>query len=438
MKVFTELTRSLPLFRSHAYERAVVRLASGPVGGVVGARGRVVLKRVRRLRRALVVADVNIGDAILLQPAVAALRHRFPSCRVDFAFNHKLAALLGADPEIDTALPVLHGGTNDPDGNLERIRSVLRKRDYDLVISFCPFIGARRLNEAGCPVVTPLGFAVELLRAVADDRIAAMPFRAAAWVDRLAEQLPAVAPARSTPAEYGGTRVFLPPESLEAADGWLAAAGIEADEAAVFVNPDTSNYSTFLGADLHVALIRELLASGRIDAILLGRGFTYVGVEDEILGSLDPGERARVHRAPPGLSLEELAAVIDRCGAYVGGDTGPLHIAAARKVAPPGAPPAANRTAVVGVFKATEPRIYGYDSARRDMIGSSQQAPAVAVDDRPNCKNLTCSVQRISSSCPAVACHERLDGVRVARAVLGVLSSQPGEGWLPATATRGF
>jgi hypothetical protein len=93
---------------------------------------------------------------------------------------------------------------------------------------------------------------------------------------------------------------------------------------------------------------------------------------------------------------------------------------------------------VVGVFKATEPRLYGYDSHRPDMADSSQDAVAVTVEQRPPCKNLTCSLQRVTASCPAVACHDALEAGLVVRHTLSALAAAPPrQEVLPATGSLG-
>jgi ADP-heptose:LPS heptosyltransferase len=419
MRLFTELTRALPFFRSHAYERAVVRLAAGPVGSTIGERGLAAIRRVRSLRRALIVADTNLGDAVLLQPSIAALHHRFPTCHVDYAFNRKMARLIGPDPAIHTAHPVFSGGDGSRAADLEALREVLRRGRYDLVVNFCPFFTGRDLGSAGVSVIHPLGFAIELLRAHREGGVASMAYRAMAWTDRLTAECAGAALARTSPTPFAGTRVFVRTSAARRARRLLDGRG-----PAVFVNPDTSNHSTFLGVDLHVELIRRLVETDLVGALVLGRGFTFRRVEDEILERLPAALRDRVVPCPDRLDLEDLAALVDSCRLYIGGDTGPLHIAAARKVDPEVRHRFANRTAVIGVFKASDPRIYGYDSDRAEMIGSSQQAPAITVEGLPPCKNLTCSLQRISASCAAVACQKALTAEAVALAAITLLAAE--------------
>jgi ADP-heptose:LPS heptosyltransferase len=432
MKLFTELTRALPIFRSHSYERTVVGLAAGRLGSMVARRATAPVERVNAMRRALVVADTNIGDALLLQPSVAALRHRFPACRVEYVCNHKMTRLIGDDPAVDTTHAVLRGGPADRPANAERLQAVLEPHRYDLVINFCPFLSSRDLAVGKAAVVHPLAFAIELLRSHRNGELAAMPFRVMTWLDDLTRRMPAVAPSRDFAPSYPGTRIFVPSASAARAARVFDDHGLDDDQAVAFVNPDTSNYTTFAGARFNTDVIRRLLASSRVDAVIIGRGFTFSGVETEIVNALSPDERERVVVCPESLTLDDFAALVDRCAAYVGGDTGPLHVAAARKIDPEGAVSYRNRVAVVGVFKATDPRIYGYDTDRTDMVDSSQSAPAITVEARPPCKNLTCSMQRISASCPALVCQDNLRPDEVAdRTIFAISDRRPGSPRLP-------
>jgi hypothetical protein len=133
---------------------------------------------------------------------------------------------------------------------------------------------------------------------------------------------------------------------------------------------------------------------------------------------------------PPEFSLVDLAALVDHCDVFVSGDTGPLHIAAARKHVVGTGTELRNRTSIVNVFKATDPRIYGYDSARPDLIDAGQEAPATVFSAEPPCKRLSCSLQRITASCAATLCQGELDGREVAASILEALERwRPGRGW---------
>ena len=81
-----------------------------------------------------------------------------------------------------------------------------------------------------------------------------------------------------------------------------------------------------------------------------------------MLGDLKEEERKRLTIVPKSMNLDAYAALIDFADFFISGDTGPLHIGAARKVSKTGTRKFRNRTYVVSVFGATNARMSGYDS----------------------------------------------------------------------------
>jgi ADP-heptose:LPS heptosyltransferase len=421
MKTVTDILHHLPVSWSKPVERLVLGLASGPAVDLVRRRELSALRRVRRLQRLLVIADTNIGDAIVLRPAVVALHKLLPATAIDFACNARTSALVAPDPSIRTAFPVLSGGSGRCQTNTEAIREIVDAHPYDLIVNFCPFIDAHDLRGAGCPVVMPVSLIAEVLRAYVDGTPAALSYQVERWAHRFAGACPAGgAPGPFTPI---GTGVLVSEVSLARSRRFLRDCGVSEHDPVVFVNPDTSNDSTFLGAGFLSELTRGLLDTTESATVVLGRGFKYRGIEQEILSRV--GGRDRLHLAPDQLTLEDLAALIDTVRVYIGGDTGPLHIAAARKDLPGGGAGPVNRTSVVGIFKATEPRVYGYDSHRDDMIPAHQAAPSRTFVWAPPCKSLTCSLQRVIASCPAVECQESLRVGEVLAYVVARLQASP-------------
>jgi len=93
---------------------------------------------------------------------------------------------------------------------------------------------------------------------------------------------------------------------------------------------------------------------------------------------------------------------------FISGDTGPLHIAAARKVSPTGRHPVRNRTAVLSFFGATPARLSGYDSSQPGFLAANQDAPSWTFVSRSPCRNITC-LDKLYKTCRVVRCFEGLD-----------------------------
>jgi hypothetical protein len=117
---------------------------------------------------------------------------------------------------------------------------------------------------------------------------------------------------------------------------------------------------------------------------------------------------SKVKLIPARLSLEAYAAVIDLCDVFISPDTGPLHIAAARKYSRTGRYEFSNRTAVQSYFGATPPRMSGYDSSQRGYLPANQDAPSWCHEAASACRNITC-LNKIYKTCRQVRCFEDVD-----------------------------
>jgi hypothetical protein len=286
----------VPVRATGAIDRMARGLASGPVGRALVRRQFRRLAGVSRPERVLVIADVNIGDAMLIQPAVAALDGLLPDATIDFAVNATVGPLVADDPRVGTTFAVLRGDADAPAVTAQRLREALDHADYGLVVNACPFIGDRDAASFGGAVVSPLSLAVGILDAYAGGRPAAVPIQVSALVHRALDAMPGVDVPEHPTTE--SSRVYLRAQVRRDAVALLRELDIDPTRPTVFVNPDTSNDSTFLGEDVLVEVVARMTALPSAGGVLLGRGFTYRGVEDRILEALD-GEQRRAVRLVP-------------------------------------------------------------------------------------------------------------------------------------------
>ena len=78
-------------------------------------------RKIRRLsdfKRILVISDIHIGDAVLAQTAVSALRDFFPEARIDYMVKKSVACLLDGHPDVSTLLPTFTGGQFPNEGDI--------------------------------------------------------------------------------------------------------------------------------------------------------------------------------------------------------------------------------------------------------------------------------------------------------------------------------
>jgi hypothetical protein len=123
---------------------------------------------------------------------------------------------------------------------------------------------------------------------------------------------------------------------------------------------------------------------------------------------IPPQLRSKLHIIPPSLPLEAYAALIDAADVFLTGDTGPMHIAAARRYSRSGKHQFRNRTAVLSWFGATPSRMSGYDSHQPGYLPANQDAPSWCYVAGSPCRNITC-VNKMFKTCRTVRCFERVD-----------------------------
>jgi heptosyltransferase-1/heptosyltransferase-2 len=365
------------------------------------ARARATLARAKGFDRILVVADLNIGDAIMLQSFVSALRDFLPAAQIDYAVSG-LARDLVNGPDVSTLFPIYRGSGVHADGDIDGVRHLTEARHYDLVFNLCPFFPDHAIAPPGTPVVGWTALGTLLIRALRDpDAPAHVTARTHQLVHTLME--PILPVMRDRP--FRGVSVTLSKRAAREAIDLVRAVNPD-HRPLVLMNPDASSQFTRL-PDAHLAaLLRGLLDLPA--TVVLGAGHTFPGIEARLIGMLPPRERRRVHVLPASTPLDTYTAVVDAADVYLTGDTGPLHIAAARKLPLQGTQGFRNRTRVVSVFGATPARLYGYASGHPGFLPANQDAPShVHVADSP-CRNLTC-INKTAKSCGAVRCFQQLD-----------------------------
>lgn len=302
--------------------------------------------------RFLVVRLSSIGDLVHTLPAVAALRRRFPDARIDWLVETRYRDVLLDNPDVDDLIGF------DTLGWRRRLLSpvtwaqvsesiaAIRARRYDAVLdmqgtiksSVCAFLakGERRI-----------GFTSSHLK----ERAASLLYRervapraeTSHVIDRHLDLLTAL----DIESDERAFPIVVPEDLVAAADRTLRELNLEAY---VILNPggtwETKIWSAEKFGQLAAAIQREL----RLPSLVIW----------------GPGEKSMAERIvetssgaatlAPGTSLREMIPYIERARLFVSGDTGPMHIAAARGVP------------VVGIFGPTDPARNGPFDARDEVV----------------------------------------------------------------------
>jgi ADP-heptose:LPS heptosyltransferase len=317
------------------------------------------LSRVPGVRTVVVLRANGLGDYVVAQPALAALRAAYPDARITLVTSPPVAALLDGRPSpVDEVLaaprvagvrgePGPDGPPDDPPEVVEEFCAALRARRFDLGIQLHggggnanPLLlrfGARVTAGSRAPGAAPLDRTVpwtpfqhdllrwlEVVSLVGAQPVHLRPQVAVTVADReaaadlLAPDLPSRAGARS-----GGPLVALHPGATDPRRRW------------------PPHHLGELGAALDARGARIVLLGGPGDAALV----------DEIRAGLGAAA-ARAVDLSGRLSLSAVVGVLERVDLLVGNDSGPRHLAEAVGTATVGVFTRANLVDVAPLFRA--------------------------------------------------------------------------------------
>ena len=314
--------------------------------------------------RILIVRLSAMGDIIHAMPAVAGLRREFPESRIDWAIEERWAPLLTArEPTACGEIPLspeqplvnvvhrvqmrrwrkfpLSGSTRS---EMRGLRARLRDLKYDHAIDLQGAIRSALLAKAsGAKVIAGALHPREL------------PAR---WWYNVKAHTPAEhvidQAAETVSAAFGRTidPDFAPfpacPESERWADELLGAPSAQF----AIVNPGAGWGAKCWPADRYSALVRILGEHGIFSLVNAGPG------EGDLARKVCAGNEAWARMVE--CSLLQLIALTRRAALFVGGDTGPVHLASAMSVP------------VVAIFGPTDPSRNGPYGGRFVVLRNSE------------------------------------------------------------------
>jgi len=266
----------------------------------------------------LVLRLSSVGDIVLTEPAVAALRESFPGAAIGFAVKAQFRDLVASHP----ALSRVHLLDVSSSGGTASLVREIRDARYSAVVDLHRNARtARILHAAGIPVRT--AYHKRELRDAVRVRLLRRPFRASKLL--VQRYLDALVPL-GIDAPYTRPRLHVSDRDAEAGQVTLTGLGIGSDAYAVLVPGSvwaTKRWPGLRFAQLAASVVHEL------------------GLRVVLLGS--PGERKLCERiastagsgavsAAGETTLGQMAAIISRARIYVGNDSGPTHMARALDV----------------------------------------------------------------------------------------------------------
>lgn len=311
-----------------------------------------------------------VGDIVMALPALGAITTSFPGARL-------VAMARPAHVALVSRIRGIHEVIEAP-----RARGLGRLA--------ATWAAARRVRAARCDLAVLLATSFEAALAVWS---AGVPVRLGHPTDHRAALLTAAVPLRdghradafldvavAAGAEArgcGGGELDLTAGDGERAARWIAALGSARQGAPIFVNPAAAKTPRAWSGN-RFRLLALQLAERFPDAPVL--------VHDRAPFRAPDGwpPETSVHLVS-GVSLVELAAILKRCRAYVGNDSGPMHLAAALGVPTIGiyGPSSPDRTAPRGASHVPVTARFGCSPCRERFFVECPSAPSD--DGRPPC-----------------------------------------------------
>ena len=283
----------------------------------------------------LVIRLYFIGDVLLSTPVIEALGRRFPDARLTVLVKKRCADILTGNPYVDEVMVYDNVDHYHSPLWIWRLARELRRRRFSLSVDLTGDQRSSWMVLAADPAFrvgvnhAGMGFLLDRRR----------PYRATGHVvDHLLTTVESLDVRSSTPAP----RMYLMDEERAAAGALLADVGVDAGAGVLALSPGANwpfrRWRPERFGEL-AALAREHLG---LASVVLGSS-DDAGLAEAVVASSSGAAVSLAGRTSP----RGLAAVLEEARAFVGSDSGPMHIAAAVG------------TPVIGLFGPNTPEHFG-------------------------------------------------------------------------------
>ena len=278
----------------------------------------------------LLVRLREIGDVVFTTPAIRALRERFPDAHLTYIVEPAAAPIVACNPLLnDVRVEPKRGLVAD----LALGRSLRRER-YDVAIDF-----------HGGPRASLLTWLSAARERIGYD----IPGRGWMYTRRVARarelrprhsvenQWDLLAPLGIAPPDPSRAPVEMTSDAAAARTvaQRLRDANVSAGDRVIVVHVSVGNPFRRWPTDSFAALVADLAARDARHRVVLTAGpsdrAATAGVIEAARRRLGRGQQCRIVECGD-FSLAELRALVDRASVYIGGDSGPLHVAATSRV----------------------------------------------------------------------------------------------------------
>jgi lipopolysaccharide heptosyltransferase II len=265
----------------------------------------------------------SVGDIVLAEPVVAALRDALPDASIGFVVKEAFRDLVEGHPAIDR----VHTLDDSRAGAMRRLASEIGSIGYEAAVDLHRNLRSTRLVRAsGAPRV--VSYRKRELADAVRVRILRRPFRAPKLlVDRYLDALTPLGVRPQSPRGSGGRpprpRLYLTSEGRSLAAETLARLGLT-ERVYAAVAPGAMWPTKRWPSERYAAVIRSLISRLGLRVLLLGSP-----EEEELCRELTSAVGAGATSLAGETALGEAGGLIARARIFVGNDSGTTHMAMA-------------------------------------------------------------------------------------------------------------
>lgn len=296
--------------------------------------------------RVLIVRLRLIGDVVFTTPVIGALRRAWPQAHLAYLIEPAAAPVVRHHPDLNEVIvaPRTRGWRRLRDDL--RLGGRLRRERYDVVLDLHSGPRASWLTWlTGAP--RRIGFDVQGRHWPYTDVVARpRDLRPRHSVENQWDLLAPLLPDLGPPSPAGDPVRMVPaPEAEARVDAWLAREGLDATHDLVVVHVSAGNAFRRWPLLSFVELALRLATGGPKRRIILTSGPSEAAAAADVVRLVRERrpESPEAVRTWDDMSLDELQTLVGRARLYIGGDSGPLHVAAT------------TRTPIVGLYGPTLP-----------------------------------------------------------------------------------
>jgi lipopolysaccharide heptosyltransferase II len=281
-------------------------------------------------KRILIVRLRQIGDVVFTTPAVHALRRHFPEAHLTYLVEPAASPVVATNLHLNEVIVAPRGrGLRALRQDLALGRQ-LRNARYDVVLDFHGGPRASLLTWlSGAPV--RIGYDVAGRGWMYTRRVhRPRELRRRHSVDNQWDLLEPLGIERPTP-EQDPVEMPVDRAAADAVECRLAAAGVSRDDRLVVLHVSAGNPFRRWPTESFGEVAAALAAGDSRNRIVVTSGPSETGAATGVIADardrLKAAERGRILDCGE-FSLAELRALVERAVLYIGGDSGPMHIAA--------------------------------------------------------------------------------------------------------------